>query len=89
MPLTKEQKAELISKYGTTPHDTGRAEAQIALMTARIKELTEHLETHVKDHHSRRGLMKLVGKRRRLLEYLRRKDIERYRKVIDELGIRR
>ncbi len=89
MPLTKEKKAELISTYGSSPSDTGRAEAQIARMTARIKELTEHLETHVKDHHSRRGLMKIVGKRRRLLEYLRRKDIERYRKVIEALGIRR
>lgn len=89
MPLSKEQKAELITKYGTTPADSGRTEAQIALMTARIKELTAHLETHVKDHHSRRGLMKIVGKRRRLLEYLRRKDIQRYRRLIDELGIRR
>lgn len=89
MPLSKEQKAELISKYGSTPADTGRTETQVALMTARIKELTEHLETHVKDHHSRRGLMKMVGKRRRLLEYLRRKDIERYRRIIEELGIRR
>ncbi|MGQ9559761.1 MAG: 30S ribosomal protein S15 [Candidatus Oleimicrobiaceae bacterium] len=89
MPLSKEQKAELITKYGTTSADSGRTEAQIALMTARIKELTAHLETHVKDHHSRRGLMKIVGKRRRLLEYLRRKDIERYRRLIDELGIRR
>ncbi|MCR4437440.1 MAG: 30S ribosomal protein S15 [bacterium] len=89
MPLTKEQKAELISKYGSKPIDSGRTEAQIALMTARIKELTAHLETHVKDHHSRRGLMMLVGKRRRLLDYLQRKDVERYRRLIEELGIRR
>lgn len=89
MPLTKEQKAEIIKKYGRDENDTGRAEVQIALMTERIRELTEHFRGHKKDHHSRRGLLMIVGKRQRLLRYLREQDIERYRTLIKELGIRR
>jgi small subunit ribosomal protein S15 len=89
MTLPKEQKADLISKYGRSPNDTGSAEVQVALLTERINELTEHLRGHVKDHHSRRGLLMLVGKRRRLLRYLERSDLERYRTLVGELGIRR
>ena len=89
MTLPKEQKAELISKYGRSPDDTGSAEVQVALLTERINELTEHLRGHVKDHHSRRGLLMMVGKRRRLLGYLERADLERYRKVVADLGLRR
>ena len=89
MPLTKEQKTELIGKYGRSPNDTGSAEVQVALLTERINELTEHLRGHSKDHHSRRGLLMLVGKRRRLLRYLERNDLERYRSLVGELGIRR
>ena len=89
MPLAKERKAELIGKYGRTPNDTGSAEVQVALLTERINELTEHLRGHRKDHHSRRGLLMLVGKRRRLLRYLERSDLERYRALVAELGIRR
>jgi small subunit ribosomal protein S15 len=89
MTLPKEQKAELISKYGRSPDDTASAEVQVALLTERINELTEHLRGHVKDHHSRRGLLMLVGKRRRLLRYLERSDLERYRTLVGELGIRR
>jgi small subunit ribosomal protein S15 len=82
MGLTKEQKQELIGKYGRSDGDTGSAEVQVAL-------LTEHLRTHTKDHHSRRGLLMLVGKRRRLLRYLERSDLERYRGLVGELGLRR
>ena len=89
MPLTKEQKAELIGKYGRSPGDTGSAEVQVALLTERINELTEHLRGHSKDHHSRRGLLMLVGKRRRFLNYLQRANLERYRELIKELGLRR
>jgi small subunit ribosomal protein S15 len=89
MALTKEDKKELIAKFGDAETDTGKAEVQIALLTARINYLTDHLRVHKKDHHSRRGLLKLVGQRRRLLNYLIKKDINRYRKVIKELGIRR
>jgi small subunit ribosomal protein S15 len=89
MPLTKEQKADIIKKYGEGENDTGRAEVQIALLTARINELTEHFREHKSDHHSRRGLLKIVGKRQRMLAYLKQKDIERYRAIIKELGIRR
>ena len=89
MPLTKDQKAELIGKYGRSPGDTGSAEVQVALLTERINELTEHLRGHSKDHHSRRGLLMLVGKRRRLLRYLERNDLERYRSLVGELGLRR
>ncbi len=89
MPLTKDRKAELIGKYGRSPNDTGSAEVQVALLTERINELTEHLRGHSKDHHSRRGLLMLVGKRRRLLRYLESSDLERYRTLVGELGIRR
>jgi small subunit ribosomal protein S15 len=89
MTLTKERKAELVSKHGRGDADTGSPEVQVALMTERINELTEHLRTHTKDHHSRRGLLMLVGKRRRLLRYLERSDVERYRALVADLGLRR
>ena len=89
MTLTSERKQELVQQFGESAADTGRAEVQIALMTARINDLTEHLRTHRKDHHSRRGLLMLVGRRRRLLNYLQRDDLERYRALIRELGLRR
>ena len=89
MSLAKEKKSELIGKYGRGENDTGSAEVQIALLTARINELTEHLRGHSKDHHSRRGLLMLVGKRRRMLRYLERTDLERYRTLVKELGLRR
>jgi small subunit ribosomal protein S15 len=88
MPLTKDRKAELVGKYGRSGEDTGSAEVQIALLTEQINELTEHLRTHVKDHHSRRGLLKMVGKRRRLLRYLESSDLERYRALVADLGLR-
>jgi small subunit ribosomal protein S15 len=89
MTLTVEQKQEIVSKHGKDANDTGSAEVQIALLTARVNELTDHLRTHKKDHHSRRGLLMLVGKRRRLLDYLQRTDLDRYRALIKELGLRR
>ncbi|RLB27174.1 MAG: 30S ribosomal protein S15 [Deltaproteobacteria bacterium] len=89
MVLTPEAKKEIIEKFKTHEKDTGSPEVQIALLSSRIKYLTEHFKVHKKDHHSRRGLLKLVGQRRRLLNYLKKKDIERYRKVIKELGIRK
>jgi small subunit ribosomal protein S15 len=89
MTLTQERKQELIEKFGDSPTDTGKAEVQIALMTARINDLNEHLRAHKKDHHSRRGLLMLVGRRRRLINYLRRSDLERYRTLLRELGLRR
>ena len=89
MPLTKEQKAEISVKYGRGEKDTGSADVQIAVLTASINQLTEHLKVHKKDHHSRRGLLMQVGQRRRLLNYLQRTDLERYRKLIGELGLRR
>ena len=89
MTLTQEAKAEIITRWGASPTDTGDTRVQIALLTARINELTEHLRTHRKDHHSRRGLLMLVGKRRRLLNYLQRHDLEGYRELIRELGLRR
>jgi len=89
MALTKEAKQELISKHGRSETDTGSPEVQIAMLTRRINELTEHLRTHRNDHYSRRGLLKLVGRRRRFLNYLQRKDVERYRNLIKELGLRR
>ena len=89
MTLTVEAKQEIVQKYGRGENDTGSAEVQIALLTARINELTEHLRGHKKDHHSRRGLLMLVGKRRRLLNYLQRSNLERYRELIKELGLRR
>ncbi|MDR2508668.1 MAG: 30S ribosomal protein S15 [Candidatus Ancillula sp.] len=89
MSLETIKKQEIIKEYATNANDTGSPEVQIALLSERIKELTEHLKTHKHDHHSRRGLLLLVGKRRRLLDYLTRKDIERYRSIIKKLGIRR
>lgn len=89
MPLTKEQKSEISVKYGQSPGDTGSADVQIAILTASINQLTEHLRVHKKDHHSRRGLLIQVGQRRRLLNYLQHKDLERYRKLIADLGLRR
>ena len=82
-------KEEIVAKYGRTPSDTGSPEVQIALLTARITLLTEHLKEHKKDHHSRRGLLKMVGQRRGLLNYLKDKDIVRYRELINELGLRK
>ncbi len=87
--LTSERKQELISKFGKADADTGSAEVQIAMLTERINDLTEHLRTHKKDHHSRRGLLMLVGRRRRFLNYLERKDLEGYRALIRELGLRK
>ena len=89
MALLKEKKTALISDYRRSETDTGSPEVQVALLTTRIEELTEHLKTHEKDHHSRRGLLQMVGKRRRLLEYLRKEDVERYRALIQRLGLRR
>ena len=89
MSLTKETKLELIEKHGRSSTDTGSAEVQIAMLTQRINDLTEHLRTHPKDHYSRRGLLRLVGRRRRFLNYLQRKDLEGYRALIKELGLRR
>lgn len=87
--MTKEQKLEIIKKFGTSESDSGKPEVQIALITKRINDLTEHFNVHKLDHHSRRGLMMMVGKRRRLLDYLVRKDISRYRAIIKELNIRK
>ena len=87
--LATESKQEIIEKFKTHTGDTGSPEVQIALITARITYLTEHFRTHKKDHHSRRGLLKLVGQRRRLLDYLKKKNVEGYRTIIKELGIRR
>jgi len=89
MALLNEQKNEIISEHARSTGDTGSPEVQIALLSTRISELTEHLKTHVKDHHSRRGLLRMVGRRRRLLGYLEREDIERYRAIITKLGLRR
>jgi small subunit ribosomal protein S15 len=89
MALTQERKHELVAKFGATETDTGKTEVQVALLTERINMLTDHLRTHGKDHHSRRGLLMLVGRRRRLLNYLQSSDLERYRTVIRELGLRR
>jgi small subunit ribosomal protein S15 len=89
LTLTKEAKQEIVGKHGRSGEDTGSAEVQIALLTARINELTEHLRTHAKDHYSRRGLLKLVGRRRRFLNYLQKHDLEGYRALIKELGLRR
>ena len=89
MALTKEEKLEIIGKHGRSQADTGSPEVQIAMLTKRINDLTEHLRTHKKDHYSRRGLLKLVGQRRRFLNYLQREDLEGYRALIKELGLRR
>jgi small subunit ribosomal protein S15 len=88
MPLKKEQIAQIIADYGKDENDSGSAEVQVALLTQRIRELTEHLKIHKKDHHTRRGLLMLVGKRRRLLTYIKRQDIQNYRQLIARLGIR-
>ncbi|WP_459128777.1 30S ribosomal protein S15 [Guggenheimella bovis] len=87
--MTKEQKREIISNYQTHEGDNGSAEVQIAVLSFRINELNEHLKVHVKDHHSRRGLLKMVGRRRNLLNYVREQDIERYRSLIERLGLRK
>ena len=89
MTLTKEAKLEIIGKHGRSGQDTGSPEVQVAMLTQRINELTEHLRAHPKDHYSRRGLLKLVGRRRRLLNYFQRKNLEGYRELIKELGLRR
>lgn len=89
MSISKTQKVELIRKYGRSPHETGTPEVQIAILTANINALSAHFEGHVKDNHSRMGLLRMVGKRRRLLDYLMEKNIERYRKIIQDLDIRK
>ncbi len=87
--ISKEKKAQIVAQYGRTPEDTGSPEVQIAILTARITELTEHLQKNPKDHHSRRGLLMMVGQRRGLLDYLAKKDINAYRSLIERLGIRK
>jgi small subunit ribosomal protein S15 len=89
MSLTKEAKQEIVQQHGSSTTDTGSTKVQVALLTRRINQLTEHLRTHPKDHYSRRGLLKLVGRRRRFLNYLQRHDLEGYRALIKELGLRR
>ena len=89
MPLTQEQKTEIVGKFGRDGKDTGSTRVQIALLTQRISELTEHMKVHKHDHHSRRGLLLLVGRRRRLLKYVAQVDVERYRSLIERLGLRR
>lgn len=87
--IDKAEKAKLIKNYGRNEKDTGSSEVQIAILTARIKDLTEHFKSHNKDHHSRRGLLKLVGRRRKLLDYLKKNDLESYKKLIQSLGLRK
>jgi small subunit ribosomal protein S15 len=89
MAVLKDDKVQIIADNARSQGDTGSPEVQVALLSRRISELTEHLKTHPKDHHSRRGLLRMVGRRRRLLEYLKREDIERYRSIISKLGLRR
>ncbi len=89
MPLAKEKKQEFMNKYGKSPSDSGSPEVQVAILTARINELSTHFDKNVKDHHSRTGLLKMVGKRRRLLDYLQKKNIERYRTIIKDLDLRK
>ena len=89
MPLQKDKKTEIITQYKQNETDTGSPEVQVALLTARINQLTEHLKVHKKDHHSRRGLLKMVNQRRKLLDYLKRKDTDRYRQVIEGLRLRK
>lgn len=89
MSVTRDQKQEIIEHHRVHENDTGSPEIQIALLTERINQLTEHFKTHKKDHHSRRGLLKMVGKRRRLLEYLKSKGVDRYQRLINELGLRK
>ena len=87
--ISKEKKAEIIAAYGRKPGDTGSPEVQVAILSARIAELTEHLKENPKDHHSRRGMLKMIGQRRGLLSYLKETDIERYRSLIERLGLRK
>ena len=87
--ISKEKNAEIIKTYGRTPEDTGSPEVQIAILTERIRELTEHLKVNKKDHHSRRGMLKMIGQRRNLLAYLQKKDLEGYRALIEKLGLRK
>ena len=87
--ISKEKKAEIIKTYGRAPEDTGSPEVQIAILTERIHELTEHLKVNKKDHHSRRGMLKMIGQRRNLLAYLQKKDLEGYRALIEKLGLRK
>lgn len=89
MSLTKDEKQTIIEDFGASGADTGRTEVQIALLTTRIKQLTEHFKVNKKDHNSRRGLLKLVGQRRRLLKYLQRSDVEKYRELLEKLGLRK
>jgi len=89
MPLTKEQSQEIIKRYGKSPNDSGSPEVQIALLTTRINDLSQHFERNVKDNHSRQGLLKMVGKRRRLLDYLQKKNVDRYRKMLQDLDLRK
>jgi small subunit ribosomal protein S15 len=89
MTLLKDEKQKIISEHARSKSDTGSPEVQVAVLSRRISELTEHLKTHPKDHHSRRGLLRMVGRRRRLLGYLRREDVDRYRELIAKLGLRR
>ena len=87
--ISKEKKTAIMKEYATCENDTGSPEVQVAVLTARIQELTEHLKVNPKDHHSRRGMLKMVGQRRGLLEYLKKRDIERYRALIEKLGLRK
>ncbi len=87
--ITKEQKAEVISKHGENPQDSGKSEVQVAMLTDRVNDLTRHLSEHKNDHHSRRGLIKMVSKRRKLLNYLKKNDINRYREIIGKLSLRK
>ena len=89
MALTKEMKEEIVKKYARSKNDTGSAEVQIAILTEEIKQLTEHLKEHAHDHHSRRGLLKKVGQRRNMLNYLAKKDVTRYREIVSKLGLRK
>ncbi|MFP4300822.1 MAG: 30S ribosomal protein S15 [Alkalispirochaetaceae bacterium] len=89
MPITKDEKQQVIEQYGMNEKDSGSTEVQIALLTTQIQHLTEHLRTHKKDHHSRRGLLKMVGQRRRLLKYLKRKNLDGYRELLQKLGLRK
>jgi small subunit ribosomal protein S15 len=89
MSISAVRKQEVIGEYATEKNDTGSPEVQVAILSERIKNLTEHFKDHLKDHHSRRGLLKMVSQRRRLLDYLRKKDVKRYEKLIDRLGLRR
>ena len=89
MAITKEEKSEIITEYGSSSSDTGSPEVQVALLTRRISELTEHFKTHKKDNHSRRGLLKMVAQRRKLLDYIQRNDITRYKEIVKKLGLRK